>query len=163
MWCFWYNTFNDTTNLFQLCHQVFFVLQTTSCINHQNINTFCNRTFHPIKYNTGWISFFWTCYDRNIYTAAPFSQLSYRTCTESIRSNQHNFLTSLFVTVCQFTNRGCFPYTINSYKEHDSQPILEINAFVVVAILFIELHQFFDDNTTKGFRFLGIFKLGFIT
>ena len=41
--------------------------------------------------------------------------------------------------------------------------ILEVNGFIINAILLIQLHQFFNDNTTEGIRFLSILKLGFIT
>ena len=163
MRCFWHNTFDDTTNLFQLSHEVILILQTTSSINHENIDTFSYSTFHAIKYDTGWVSFFRSSHHWNVHTTAPFSKLGYCPCTEGICRNQHDLLTCLFVAMCEFSDRSCFPNTINTNKEHDCQAILEVDAFIVVTILFIKLNQFLNDDMAKNVRFLGVFKLGFVT
>ena len=62
----------------------------------------------------------------------------------------------------QFSDRGSFPNAIHSHKEHDSQAIFKVNLLIVLAIFFVEIHQFFNDHATQGIRFLGIFQTGFI-
>ncbi|EJW98499.1 hypothetical protein EVA_13394 [gut metagenome] len=143
---------HNVFDLRQLVHEVHLVVQTSCCVDDDNVGIVClSRTDSIVGY-TCWVAAHLLFDDGYTDTFAPDTELFYCCCSEGIGCAKIHFLAGLLKLVGQFANSGSLTDTVDTY-DHDDVRLLvfwNIEAFaVVIAATGQECGNFFLKNIVQ--------------